>query len=60
MHTLKKILIKTRRQIFSEVAGNNPYHLYTLFEQSPNSYVNTMFASAAGSRTACRAWRGLR
>lgn len=24
MHTLKKILIKTRRQIFSEVAGNNP------------------------------------
>ena len=51
MSKLKKILIKTRRQIFSEIAGNNPFILMTRFEQSPNHYANAVFASAAGSRT---------
>ena len=51
MSNLKKILIKTRRQIFSEIAGNNPFILLTRFEQSPNHYANAMSASAAGSRT---------
>jgi hypothetical protein len=53
MSTLKKILIKTRRQIFSEIAGNNPSILMTRFEQSPNLYANALFSSSECPRVAC-------
>ncbi len=59
MSKLKKILIKTRRQVFSEIVGNNPLILFTRFEQSPNRYANALFASAAGSTTASPRMEGL-
>ncbi|GEM_PF-5565926 len=52
MSKLKKILIKTRRQIFSEIAGNNPFIMMTRFEQSPNHYANAVFSSAECPRVA--------